>query len=125
MASGCITLAHALSQLRNSYGNPFGFENSVTVGVVSALNRELRAPNDVPLENLIQTDAAINPGNSGGPLCDLKGNVIGMNTAIIPLGQGMGFAVAVNSIKRSVNDILKYGRARRPWMGILFQEASR
>jgi serine protease Do len=105
-------------------GNPFGFENSVTVGVVSAVNRELRAPNDLPLENLIQTDAAINPGNSGGPLCDVNGNVIAMNTAIIPFGQGIGFAVAVNTIKRSVEDIVQYGRARRPWLGIEFQPIS-
>jgi serine protease Do len=105
-------------------GNPFGFENSVTVGVVSAVNRELRAPTGIPLENLIQTDAAINPGNSGGPLCAVNGSVIGMNTAIIPFGQGIGFAVAVNTIKRSVEDILQYGRARRPWLGIVFQEVS-
>jgi serine protease Do len=110
-------------------GNPFRFENSVTVGVISAVNRELRAPGNFPLENLIQTDAAINPGNSGGPLCDISGRVIGMNTAIIPYGQGIGFAVAVNAIKRSIDDILKHGRAIRPWMGIAYgemtQEAAR
>jgi serine protease Do len=104
-------------------GNPFGhFESTVTVGVVSAVNRELRAPSGISLENLIQTDAAINPGNSGGPLCDINGNVIGMNTAIIPGGQGIGFAVAVNAIKRSVDDILKHGRAIRPWLGINYLE---
>jgi serine protease Do len=100
-------------------GNPLIFDQSVTVGVVSAKAREL--PNEEQggmLENLIQTDAAINPGNSGGPLLNLQGLVIGMNTAIIPSAQGIGFAVAVNSIKRSVDDILKYGHARRPWIGV-------
>jgi serine protease Do len=105
-------------------GNPFGFENTVTVGVVSAVNRELPAPGNIPLEHLIQTDAAINPGNSGGPLCDINGNIIGMNTAIIPYGQGIGFAVAVNAIKRSIDEIVQHGRARRPWLGITFQEIS-
>jgi S1-C subfamily serine protease len=101
-------------------GNPFGYENTVTTGVVSALNREL--PGSVPmdkLENLIQTDAAINPGNSGGPLCDLDGDIIGMNTAISAQGQGIGFAVAANTIKRSVAEILQYGRGIRPWLGVV------
>jgi serine protease Do len=99
-------------------GNPFGLSSTVTVGVVSALDRTLRPPRGHPLENLIQTDAAINPGNSGGPLVDIHGRVIGMNTAIIPYGQGIGFAVAVNAIKRSVEDIVAHGRAIRPWLGV-------
>jgi serine protease Do len=105
-------------------GNPFGFANSVTVGVVSALQRELRPPTGFPLENLIQTDAAINPGNSGGPLCEIHGRVIGMNTAIIPYGQGIGFAVAVNAIKRSVEDIVAHGRAIRPWLGVGLEDVN-
>jgi len=99
-------------------GNPFGFANTVTVGVVSALGRELPAPNGFTLDNLLQTDAAINPGNSGGPLCDIHGRVIGMNTAIIPFGQGIGFAVAVSSIKRAVEDIQAHGHGIRPWLGV-------
>jgi S1-C subfamily serine protease len=99
-------------------GNPFGLENTVTTGVVSALNREL--PGSIPLENLIQTDAAINPGNSGGPLCDLSGSVIGMNTAIRADGQGIGFAVAANTIKHSLEEILAHGRVVRPWIGISY-----
>jgi len=99
-------------------GNPFGFANTVTVGVVSALGRELDAPGGFKLENLVQTDAAINPGNSGGPLCDVHGRVIGMNTAIIPYGQGIGFAVAVNPIKTAVEDIVAHGRVVRPWLGV-------
>ena len=99
-------------------GNPFGFANSVTVGVVSALRRELPAPSGFTLENLIQTDAAINPGNSGGPLCDIHGRVIGMNTAIIPYGQGIGFSVAVNPIKHAVEDIVAHRHVTHPWLGV-------
>jgi len=105
-------------------GNPFGFANTVTVGVVSALGRELPSPAGFPLDNLIQTDAAINPGNSGGPLCDIRGRVIGMNTAIIPYGQGIGFAVAVSSIKRSVEDIQAHGHAVRPWLRVQMTDIS-
>jgi serine protease Do len=115
----------AIGMTAIAIGNPFGFENSVTTGVVSAVKRELRSPSGVPLENLIQTDAAINPGNSGGPLCDLNANVMAMNTAIIPYGQGIGFAVASNTIKRSIDDILKYGHAVRPWIGITYLELTR
>jgi len=96
----------------------------VTVGAVSALGRELPAPSGFTLDNLLQTDAAINPGNSGGPLCDIHGRVIGMNTAIIPFGQGIGFAVAVNSIKRSVEDIQAHGHAIRPWLGVQMTDIS-
>jgi serine protease Do len=100
-------------------GNPFGLGGStVTVGVVSALDRQLPAPNHFMLENLIQTDAAINPGNSGGPLCDVHGRVIGMNTAIIPQAQGLGFAVAINPIKHAVEDIVAHRPVSHPWMGI-------
>lgn len=109
----------AIGETVIAIGNPFGFENTVTTGVVSALNRELPG-GGVPLDNLIQTDAAINPGNSGGPLCDLTGSVIGMNTAIRPDGQGIGFAVAANTIKHALEEILRHGRVVRPWIGIQF-----
>jgi len=105
-------------------GNPLIFNNSVTAGVVSAKSRELPSERHVQLENLLQTDAAINPGNSGGPLLDAHGLVIGMNTAIIPQAQGIGFSVAVNSIKRSINDILRYGEVRRPWIGVELSDIS-
>jgi len=105
-------------------GNPLGFKNSVTVGVVSATGRILPGPGGRPLEDLIQTDAAINPGNSGGPLCDINGNVIGMNTAIIPSAQGIGFAVGVDSIKKAIADMLAHGRVIRPYLGILYTEIS-
>ncbi|HOK55636.1 MAG TPA: trypsin-like peptidase domain-containing protein, partial [Armatimonadota bacterium] len=105
-------------------GNPFGFRNSVTVGVISATGRTLQASNKTSLENLIQTDAAINPGNSGGPLCDIDGNVIGLNTAIIPYGQGMGFAISVGTIKSVVDELIQYGRVRRPWTGMYYYDLS-
>jgi serine protease Do len=73
---------------------------------------------------LIQTDAAINPGNSGGPLCDIDGTVIGLNTAIIPYGQGIGFAISAGTIRIVVDELEKYGRVRRPWTGIYYYDLS-
>jgi serine protease Do len=105
-------------------GNPFGFRNSVTVGVVSATGRSLQTPEGAKLENLIQTDAAINPGNSGGPLVDLDGRIIGLNTAIIPYGQGLGFAISTGTIKGVVDELTKYGRVRRPWTGMYYYDLS-
>ena len=101
-------------------GNPLGFQHTVTVGVISAHGRDLPAPNGLPLEDLIQTDAAINPGNSGGALCDIHGNVIGMNTAIIPTAQGIGFSVSAETVKYVVSELLQNGRVIRPWMGLSF-----
>ncbi|MGV3722881.1 MAG: S1C family serine protease [Actinomycetota bacterium] len=105
-------------------GNPLGLENTVTQGVLCAEGREL--PGDriqnIPLEDLLQTDAAINPGNSGGPLLDAYGAAIGMNTAIISQAQGIGFAVAADTIRRSVADLLEHGRVIRPAIGVLLVE---
>lgn len=101
-------------------GNPFGLQFSVTVGVLSQVGREIPEGHirGIPLEDLLQTDAAINPGNSGGPLMDLSGKVIGMNTAVNPEGQGLGFAVASNVIQKVVADLLDKGRVIRPWLGV-------
>jgi len=93
-------------------GNPLGFENSVTAGVVSAKNRTLQAPG-VNFQGFMQTDAAINPGNSGGPLIDLSGRVIGINTAIVPYAQGIGFAVPINMAKQIMDDLIQHGEVRR------------
>ena len=101
-------------------GNPFGYQNTVTVGVVSATGRKLRAPDGREMENLIQTDAAINPGNSGGPLCNIEGELIGMNTAIIPYGQGLGFAISADAIRKVVPELIKHGRVIRPWVGFIY-----
>ncbi len=106
-------------------GNPFGLAGgpSVTVGVVSALNRHILA--ERVYEDLIQTDASINPGNSGGPLLDLTGKVVGINTANIPGAQGIGFAIPINTAKAVLDDIVKYGRVTRPWLGVIGLDVSR
>lgn len=101
-------------------GNPFGFESSVTVGVISAKNRSVRA-RDLNFDGFLQTDAAINPGNSGGPLLNLEGEVVGINTAIIPYAQGIGFAVPVNMARQIMDDLVKFGKVNRGWLGVYLQ----
>lgn len=107
-------------------GNPFGLAGgpTVTSGVVSALNRTIESQN-VLLENLIQTDAAINPGNSGGPLVDTDGNVVAVNTAIIPFAHGIGFAIPINLARNCANEIISRGFHARPWLGIMGLNLSR
>lgn len=99
-------------------GNPFGLGNTVTVGVVSALNRTIQAGPDFMVENLIQTDAAINPGNSGGALLDSSGRLIGINTAIIPDARGIGFAVPVDNARLIMDQIVAKGKVVRPAIGV-------
>lgn len=102
-------------------GNPFGLDHSLTSGIVSAVGREVQGVGGRPIKGCIQTDAAINPGNSGGPLLDAKGRLIGVNTAIYsPSGAsaGIGFAIPVDSVRRIVNQIIRYGRVLRPSIGI-------
>lgn len=102
-------------------GNPFGFTQTVTAGIVSALGRDIEAEEGKVLVNLIQTDAAINRGNSGGPLINLKGEVIGINTAIFsPTGGsiGIGFAIPISSVKDVLPELIKHGKIVRPWMGV-------
>jgi len=101
-------------------GNPFGLEHTVTVGVISAKNRSVRAGN-LSFDGFLQTDAAINPGNSGGPLLNLDGKVVGINTAIIPYAQGIGFAIPVNMAKGVIDDLVNYGKVRRGWLGVYAQ----
>ncbi|MCD6420679.1 MAG: DegQ family serine endoprotease [Synergistetes bacterium] len=104
-------------------GNPYGLSHTVTVGVVSALGRTIREEGGY-FGNFIQTDAAINPGNSGGPLLNIKGEVIGINTAIIPYAQGIGFAIPINTAKKIMNDLIKYGKVERGWLGVWIQQLS-
>jgi serine protease Do len=102
-------------------GNPFGLSHTVTTGVVSALDRSVRAEDRV-YRHLIQTDASINPGNSGGPLLNIDGEVIGINTAIYQKAQGIGFAIPISKAKRIVKELLRAGEVQPPWLGLDLQE---
>ncbi len=108
-----------VGQIVLAIGNALGLPGAPTVsmGVISAVGRPLPG-SDFVVEGLIQTDAAINPGNSGGPLADLDGRVIGINTAIIPFAQGVGFAIPVDTVKHIIEQISQNGRVIRPWLGI-------
>lgn len=111
-------------------GNPYGFDHTVTAGIVSALGRSIDdgAGNTLATGDLIQTDAAINKGNSGGPLIDMQGKVIGINTAIIQYAQGMGFAISINSVRDVLSEMMtrktaaESNDAPRPWLGIWYQQ---
>ena len=101
-------------------GNPYGLQQTVTMGVVSAKGRSIPVEEHT-YRNFIQTDTAINPGNSGGPLLNTKGEVIGVNTAIIPYAQGIGFAIPINTAKRNIDDLINLGKVRRSWLGVYIQ----
>jgi S1-C subfamily serine protease len=107
-------------------GNPFGLDRTVTAGIVSALQREVRAPNGFTIDKVIQTDAAINPGNSGGPLLDADGKVIGINSQIETGGSGngnvgIGFAVPINTVREVASEIMKTGKAEHAYLGVSMQ----
>lgn len=97
-------------------GNPFGYSHTVTSGIISAKGRVIGTG---PYDNFLQTDATIHPGNSGGPLIDIRGRVIGINTAISAKGSGIGFAIPINIVKTIIKDLIRYGKVKRPWLGIM------
>ncbi len=108
-----------VGQLAIAIGNPLGFQNTVSTGVISALGRSLRGEHGRLIENVIQTDVSLNPGNSGGPLVDSRGRVIGINTAMIQNAQGLSFSVPINTARYVVSELVRHGKVERPYIGVM------
>lgn len=111
-----------VGQVAIAIGSPLGFQSTVTAGVISALGRSMRSLNGRLIEDILQTDAALNPGNSGGPLVDSRGRMIGLNTAIIQMAQGICFAIPVNTVRWVVSRLFKEGKVVRGFLGISGQK---
>lgn len=111
-----------IGQFIIAIGNPYGYQHTVTTGVVSALGRTLRTQNGRLVDNVIQTDAALNPGNSGGPMITTDAEVVGVNTAIINGAQGLSFSLDINTAKEVANQLIETGKVFRAWLGLMTQE---
>ena len=106
-------------------GNPFGLQHTVTTGIISALRRSIKGGKNRVYRDFIQLDASINPGNSGGPLLNINGSLIGVNTAIFQQAEGIGFAIPIDRAKRIIDDLIRYGKVRRGWLGASVQDVTK